>query len=181
MAFTESPKALQHEQKIELAQNRHSSGSTHSASSLSSPASCTRPAFLPPRTARRKRSICASTSAWLRSERRWKRPLLPRRRSDRASEPPDSAKTRSSGRRKSSPTSTLPSKTQPPASCGGPACPRPREALCGPSELATRWSCLNRSLTSSAKIGHQVRRVCRRGSRLGVPGAQDVRRRMSLP
>ncbi|AOW07078.1 hypothetical protein LXG23DRAFT_35429 [Yarrowia lipolytica] len=49
VAFTESPKALQHEQKIELAQNRHSSGSTHSASSLSSPASCTRPAFLPPK------------------------------------------------------------------------------------------------------------------------------------
>lgn len=50
VAFTESPKALQHEQKIELAQNRHSSGSTNSAgSSLSSPASCTRPAFLPPK------------------------------------------------------------------------------------------------------------------------------------
>ncbi|KAG5362035.1 TBC1 domain family member 14 [Yarrowia sp. C11] len=49
VAFTESPKALQHEQKIELAQNRHSSGSSHSASSLSSPASCTRPSYLPPK------------------------------------------------------------------------------------------------------------------------------------
>lgn len=50
VAFTESPKTLQHEQKIERAQNRHSSGSTSSAtSSLSSPASCTRPAFLPPK------------------------------------------------------------------------------------------------------------------------------------
>lgn len=47
VAFTESPKALQHEQKIEKANNRHSSGST--SSQVSSPLSCTRPAFLPPK------------------------------------------------------------------------------------------------------------------------------------
>ncbi|KAG5363635.1 TBC1 domain family member 14 [Yarrowia sp. B02] len=49
VAFTESPKTLQHEQKMERAQNRVSSGSTHSAASLTSPQSCTRPSFLPPK------------------------------------------------------------------------------------------------------------------------------------
>lgn len=46
VAFTASPKALQHEQKME---QRHSSGSIASSTSLSSPQSCTRPAFLPPK------------------------------------------------------------------------------------------------------------------------------------